>query len=153
MGYKVSKEGIKPLEEQVKAFIDFPRPKTIDQLRRFLGMINFYRACLPKAANYQAELNKYLLNSNKKDKSVIQWNENATKAFQECKESLQHSATLAHPHSDASVALMSDASNTCVRAVLQQYVNNSWQPFGYFSKKLSDTQQKYSTYDRELLFT
>jgi len=46
---------------------------------------------------------------------------------------------------------MCDASNTCIGAVLQQRVNNSWKPLGYFSKALSTAQQKYSTYDRELL--
>ncbi|GBP69249.1 Retrovirus-related Pol polyprotein from transposon 412 [Eumeta japonica] len=46
---------------------------------------------------------------------------------------------------------MTDASNTAVGAVLQQFVNNSWQPLGFYSSKLSDTRQKYSAYDRELL--
>ncbi|GBP43056.1 Transposon Tf2-6 polyprotein [Eumeta japonica] len=40
---------------------------------------------------------------------------------------------------------------TGVGAVLQQFVNDSWQPLGFYSNKLSDTQQKYSAYDRELL--
>jgi cleavage and polyadenylation specificity factor subunit 1 len=36
-------------------------------------------------------------------------------------------------------------------AVLQQLVNDAWQPLAFFSKKLKHTQQKYSAYDRELL--
>jgi cleavage and polyadenylation specificity factor subunit 1 len=36
-------------------------------------------------------------------------------------------------------------------AVLQQRVNNTWQPLAFFSRKLSPAQQKYSAYDRELL--
>jgi cleavage and polyadenylation specificity factor subunit 1 len=36
-------------------------------------------------------------------------------------------------------------------AVLQQRINNTWQSFALFSKKLSPDQQKYSAYDRELL--
>jgi hypothetical protein len=35
-------------------------------------------------------------------------------------------------------------------AVLQQRVNNTWQPLAFFSKKVSPAQQKYSAYDREL---
>jgi hypothetical protein len=35
-------------------------------------------------------------------------------------------------------------------AVLQQHVENAWQPLA-FSKKLNPAQQKYSAYDRELL--
>jgi hypothetical protein len=36
-------------------------------------------------------------------------------------------------------------------AVLQQRVDNAWQPLAFFSKKLNRAQQKYSAYDRELL--
>jgi cleavage and polyadenylation specificity factor subunit 1 len=35
--------------------------------------------------------------------------------------------------------------------VLQQRVNNAWQPLAFFSRKLNRAQQKYSAYDRELL--
>jgi cleavage and polyadenylation specificity factor subunit 1 len=36
-------------------------------------------------------------------------------------------------------------------AVLQQRVNNTWQPLAFFYRKLNPAQQKYSAYDRELL--
>jgi cleavage and polyadenylation specificity factor subunit 1 len=36
-------------------------------------------------------------------------------------------------------------------AVLQQRVEDTWQPLAFFSRKLSPAQQKYSAYDRELL--
>jgi cytoskeleton-associated protein 5 len=43
LGYKVSAEGSRPLEERVTHLQDCPPPKTASQLRRFLGMLNFYR--------------------------------------------------------------------------------------------------------------
>jgi cleavage and polyadenylation specificity factor subunit 1 len=36
-------------------------------------------------------------------------------------------------------------------AILQQRVQGIWQPLAFFSRKLSPSQQKYSTYNRELL--
>jgi cleavage and polyadenylation specificity factor subunit 1 len=36
-------------------------------------------------------------------------------------------------------------------AVLQQSINNAWQPLSFFSKKMNPAQQKYSAYGRELL--
>jgi hypothetical protein len=38
-------------------------------------------------------------------------------------------------------------------AVLQQRVDNAWQPLEFFSKKLNPARQKYSVYDRKLLST
>ncbi|KAJ8723051.1 hypothetical protein PYW08_002963 [Mythimna loreyi] len=151
LGYKVSAEGIKPLEEKIQAIVNYPKPETVEQLRRFLGMINFYRAHLPHAVDYQKELNKYLHNSKKRDKTKINWTEVSEKAFVKCKECLQNSVMLSHPASNVPLALMTDASNSCVGAVLQQEIGDQWKPLGYFSKQLSETQQKYSTYDRELL--
>ena len=46
---------------------------------------------------------------------------------------------------------MTDASDTSIGAVLQQYLDSQWCPLAYFSRKLSSTEQRYSTFDRELL--
>jgi hypothetical protein len=43
LGHRVSAAGIAPLESRVAALRNFPQPKTIRQLRSFLGMVNFYR--------------------------------------------------------------------------------------------------------------
>lgn len=42
LGYQVDCNGIKPLAHRVEAIKNFTKPLTIKQLRRFLGMINFY---------------------------------------------------------------------------------------------------------------
>ncbi|CAG4987669.1 unnamed protein product [Parnassius apollo] len=151
LGFTVSKEGKKPPAEKVRAIIDYAKPKTIEELRRFLGMINFYREHIPKAAEIQAPLHAYLHNTKKKDKTSIEWNDEATKAFEACKIAIQNAALLAHPSHEATLAIFSDASDLSAGAVLQQYSNGKWQPLGYFSKKFSDTQRNYSTFDRELL--
>ena len=46
---------------------------------------------------------------------------------------------------------MTDASDTAIGAVLQQYVDGQWQPVSFFSKKLKPAETRYSTFDRELL--
>ena len=46
---------------------------------------------------------------------------------------------------------MTDASDTAVGAVLQQYVNGTWYPISFFSWKTTPAKTRYSTFDRELL--
>jgi hypothetical protein len=58
---------------------------------------------------------------------------------------------LKHPDPTAPLSLATDASNSHVGAVLQQKTNGSWQPLSFFSKKLSATETRYSTFDRKLL--
>jgi hypothetical protein len=60
LGYKVSAEGSRPLEERVTHLRDCPPPKTASELRRFLEMLNFYRRFLPHAAATQASLHAAL---------------------------------------------------------------------------------------------
>lgn len=152
LGYHVSEEGIRPLSNRVKVITDYPKPKTVSQLRRFMGMINFYRSHLPKAAKYHAILNAYLHNTKRNDRTPITWSKDAEEAFELCKNNLKEAVLLSHPVSGAPLAIMTDASNTCAGAVLQQKIGQKWKPLSFFSCKFSEAQQRYSAYDRELLY-
>ena len=66
-------------------------------------------------------------------------------------QTIQDSIVLAHPSSNVPLALVTDASDVALGAALEQQVANAWQPLGFFSRKLSKAESKYSTYDRELL--
>jgi hypothetical protein len=150
LGYHISSSGAKPLKSKVLAIKDFPVPKTVKQLRRFLGMINFYRQFLPNAARIQAPLNA-LLTGSVKGSHPIELSGDSLSAFDECKSSLSNATLLAHPDFNAKIAVTTDASDVAIGGVLQQFKDNVWQPLAFFSRKLSPSQRKYSPYDRELL--
>lgn len=150
LGYRISESGTMPLDEKVQAIREFPPPKDVRSLRRFLGMVNFYRRFLPNAAQTQAPLNALLMGAVKGSTPIVLSDE-ALKAFTDTKESLSKAALLAHPDCGAKLALVTDASDIAIGAVLQQLKDQTWEPLGFFSRKLSPTQQKYSPYDRELL--
>ncbi|KAJ2949987.1 hypothetical protein O0L34_g11320 [Tuta absoluta] len=151
LGYRVTDQGISPTAERTEVILNFKKPQNVQELRRFLGMLNFYRTCLPNQAHLQQQLNKYLHNAKKNDKTIIEWSPEAEEAFEECRQSILNATTLSHPIHNAVLGIMSDASDTCLGAVLQQKLNNEWRPLAFFSKALSETQKRYSTYDRELL--
>lgn len=150
LGYHISKEGTKPLDSKVKAISEFPIPKTVKELRRFLGMINFYRRFIPKAAQLQTPLNALLTGKLKPNQPII-LDGHALQAFHNCKDSLCNAAMLAHPDTQAKLGLVTDASDVAIGAVLQQFKGGNWQPLAFFTRKLSPSQVKYSPYDRELL--
>jgi cleavage and polyadenylation specificity factor subunit 1 len=151
LGHLVTQHGCKPLPEKVKGISEFPKPETVKQLRRFLGAINFYRRFLPNMAAIQIPLNKLLVNSPKNDKRPIQWNDDATVAFEACKQKLIDATLLCHPDPAATLSLYVDASDTAIGGALHQNSPQGLQPLAFFSKKLSPAQQRYSAYDRELL--
>ncbi|CAH2099424.1 unnamed protein product [Euphydryas editha] len=153
LGYHISPEGTKPQESKVQAIKDCPPPKTVRELRRFLGiklMLNFYRRFLPNAAQSQAPLNA-LLTGSVKASHPVNITGPALVAFEQCKQDLCNATLLSHPDCDSQLALVTDASDVALGAVLQQLKDDIWQPLAFFSRKLSPTQRKYSPYDRELL--
>ncbi|GFS92541.1 hypothetical protein TNCV_1160091 [Trichonephila clavipes] len=161
LGFKVSESGIEPLSDRVDCILNFPQPTTLTQLRRFLGLFNFYRRFVPKAAHLLAPLNKFLegIKNFKKSKKVscknlcdsIQWTEEAEQAFNDAKNALADATLLRHPIPGAKLSLWTDASEKAVGGSLMQLCQNNWEPVAFLSVKLSKSQQKWSTYDRELL--
>ena len=147
LGHTVNAFGIKPLAERVDAIVEVPLPETVKALRRYLGMINFYRRFIPGAAKIFQPLND-LLKEGKKGNAPIEWSKQSEASFRESKRALANATMLAHPIPGAPVSLAVDASDYAVGAVLQQRVNDSWQPLGFLTKPLSSAQRKYSAYDR-----
>ena len=147
LGHLINQDGIAPLEEKVKAVRDFPQPTSKRKLREFLGLVNFYHRFIPKCAHELQPLNALLAGSSKE----VTWTTEALQAFYLIKDMLAETTLLSHPKPDAPLCIMTDASNVAVGAVLQQQVNNIWQPLSYFSRKLKPAETNYSTFDRELL--
>ncbi|GFW53838.1 retrovirus-related Pol polyprotein from transposon opus [Trichonephila clavipes] len=150
LGFLITAEGSRPLSEKVQAILSYKLPETIHDLRTFLGMINFYRRYLKDAAKTQAPLHDLLKGAKKKDRRKVHWTDD-TRSFEKCKTELAEAALLSFPRSGLPLSLCTDASDFAVGAVLQQLENESWKPIAFYSKKLNETQTRYSTYDRELL--
>ena len=64
---------------------------------------------------------------------------------------LASATLLVHPNPFAPLNITCDASDFAAGGVLQQYVDNIWQPLSFFSKKLSSAETRYSAFDREIL--
>ncbi|XP_015118987.1 uncharacterized protein LOC107042454 [Diachasma alloeum] len=140
-----------PPPAKVETILQFPKPETIEDLRRFLGMVNYYRRCIPQAAAIQAPLNDHLKNAKKKDKREVPWTPESEAALELCKQRVASAVRASFLFHAAPLALSTDASDSVIGAALEQFVNDNWQPLGFFSRKLSPTETRYSTYDRELL--
>ncbi|GFW32775.1 transposon Tf2-8 polyprotein [Trichonephila clavipes] len=136
-----------------------------DRLRiakaEFENMITLGHMRPSKTAHLLAPLNKFLegIKNFKKSKKVpcknlrdsIQWTEEAEQAFNDAKNALADATLLRHPIPGAKLSLWTDASDKAVGGSLMQLCQNNWEPVAFLSVKLSKSQQKWSTYDRELL--
>ena len=64
---------------------------------------------------------------------------------------LSEAVMLVHPQPNAPTCVTTDASNSAVGGVLEQFIDGQWKPISFFSKKLCHAETNYSTFDRELL--
>jgi len=150
LGYHISADGIKPPSDRISTISNFPLPTTSTDLRRFLGMLQFFRHMIPNFANIAFPISE-LLRYNPTSKS-LPWTETARASFQELKQALADSPTLHFPSPKSShFHLVTDSSNHAAGAALYQLLDGTPHPIAFFSKKYSETQRTYSTYDRELL--
>ena len=147
LGYKVDKDGISPLEDRVQVIRETPPPGTIKELQRFLGMINYYRRFIPKAAHH---LNA-LFDSLKGKPKTLSWTDACQASFDAIKEALAAATLLHHPRPGARIALTTDASRLAIGGVLEQQGPKGWEPLAFYSAKLQPQQQLWPPYDRELL--
>ena len=148
LGHLISKDGIRPLPSRLSTIRDFPRPKTVTELRSFIGTVNYCHRFIPKISEIVSPLSAL---TNKPKKSIIPWDNVSTQAFQTAKDSLLNIQTLSHPNITLPFTLTTDASDCAVGAVLHQINGDVRQPLEFFSKKLLPTQTRYSAFDRELL--
>lgn len=147
LGHVISAAGIQPLPSRVQAIRDFPVPSTQKALREFLGMIVFYHRFIPGLAEVLAPLHERL---KPKPKDFV-LDSTLVENVQLAKMKLADAALLTFPDGSAPLALTTDASGVAVGAVLEQFSDKVWKPLAFFSRKLRPSEQKYSTFDRELL--
>lgn len=149
LGYEINESGIKPSIEKREVVDAVGQPVTEDQLHTFVGVVNYYNRFIPGCSLILAPLYK-LFTSKKKCKKEIKWTPEGERSFRLAKNALNE-VCLAHPDYSKEIAIMIDASDYGIGGVIQQLEGDTWRPIQYFARKLSKTEQRYSTFGRELL--
>lgn len=146
LGYTLSKKGISPDHEKLKAVETYPIPKKLKDVRAFLGFIGFYR----KFIHNFSEIAKPLTDLTKKNTKFV-WSSQCSSAFQILKQKLISPPILAYPNYNYEFILTTDASNVGISAILSQQINGEERPIAFSSRVLSETETRLCTTERELL--
>lgn len=154
LGYKITKNGTMTDNAKIDKITNWPTPKTIEDLRSWLGLCGYYRKFIKQYAKVVIPLEEKCKNiwTNKRKKTCTQleWNDECELAFQTLKEALRTAPILAYPTTNDQFILDCDASHDCIGAVLSQRQDGIERVIAYASKKLSSTQKKYCITRKEL---
>ena len=147
LGHIISKEGVQPLPSKVTAIKKAPAPKNQQELRSFLGLLNYYGKFIPNLSTLLHPLNT-LLQADKK----WTWSRECAEAFQLAKDQLTSTQVLTHYDPALPLQLAADASAYGVGAVISHVLpDGSEHPIAFASRTLSASEKNYTQLEKEAL--
>jgi len=147
LGVVIRPEGIKMEEEKVRGVVEWPTPKCVKDVQKFLGLANYYRRFIEGFASIARPLHDMV----KKDKKW-EWTGRQDKAFEELKRRFTKEPVLAAPDIDKKMRMEVDASDYATGRVLSMECEDGlWRPVAFLSKSLNETERNYKIHDKEML--
>ena len=147
LGVVIGPDGIEMEKEKVDRVLSWPEPRNMKDIRKFLGLANYYRRFIKNFAQVARPMNVLM----RKDVKW-QWEEEQQKAFDELKRIFTTKPVLAALDLDKEFRVEADASNYATGGVLLMKGSNElWRPVAFISKSLSDTERNYEIHDKEML--
>ena len=118
LGHLISGEGIKADPDKIKAVEEWIEPRSVTEVRSFIGLCSYYRKFIKDFASEARPLHN-LLEKNREFK----WSEDCQNAFEELRKRLTSAPVLAHPDFNTHFILDTDASDHAIGGVLSQVID------------------------------
>jgi predicted transcriptional regulator len=117
LGHVLSKEGIRKDPKKVAAILKANTPKSKEDVRRFLGKINYYGKFVPNMARIAKPLSKLTSQS---ASVIFEWKAEQESAFRQLLEIIAQDVMLALPDPNKPFLITTDASHEGIGSVLSQ---------------------------------
>jgi len=132
---------------KVKGVLEWPTPKCVKDIQKFLGLTNYYRRFIKGFATVARPLHDLV----KKDKKW-EWTEKQEETFKELKEQFTKEPVLAAPDIDKKMRIEVDALDYATGGVLSMECEDGlWRLVAFLSKSLNETERNYEIHDKEML--
>ena len=146
LGHIVSADGVRPNPAKITAVKDFPVPKSVKDLRAFLGLCNYYRRFVKGCAQIASPLNKLTGKH-----ATFSWSSECQTAFETLKQALISAPILSYPDFRLPFHLFVDASQTGIGLTLGQIIDGAERVIAYAGRDLNPAEHNYSATEREAL--
>ena len=155
-GHIVGNGSIRPLPAKIETVNTWPRPKTVHDVRQFVGLATYYRRFIRDFAKICVPLHELLKESDttlrKKRFRPIVWSEACESAFRKVKELLASAPVLKQPDRNKPYVIETDASEWALGMVLMQRDDEgNLHPVAYDGRKLHGAELNYPVHEKELL--
>ena len=141
LGHMVSASGVSVDPDKVEAVMSWERPKSVFEIRSFLGLAGYYRRFIEDFSRIAAPMTRLTRKEVK-----FEWDDRCEEAFQELKRRLTSAPILIVPDRGQGYTVYCDASTARLGCVLMQ----SGRVVAYGSRQLKNHKQNYPTHDMGL---
>ena len=150
LGHIISSEGIKIDPLKTEAITEMPLPRSVNELQKFLGMVNYIGKFIPNLAKHTTPLHKRLKND-----VAFQLQKPQLDAIKNLESLVTSAPCLKIFDSKLPTRLKTDASSVGLSAFLEQnygtITNKKWHPIGYSSRALRVYEKFYAQIEKETL--
>jgi hypothetical protein len=137
LGHTISKDGISVDPSKVQEVMDLKQPKSVDQIRNFLGLAGYYRRFIPNFSRIAKPMTELL----KKGVKFV-WSEACEKAFYTLRQHVTSAPVLVQPYNSKPFDVFCDVSGTGLGCVLMQ----EGRVIAYASRALRPHEMNYPTH-------
>ena len=146
LGHKINCTGITSLIRKPEPIESVKAPKTVSQLKSFMGSIHSLHKYLPALAESSASLRSLVSRKNE-----YIWTSECQISFENLKKQVANIVELRHFDIHLDTIIVCDASHNGLGAVLEQLNSDEWRPISFASRYLNEAKKKYSTNELEML--
>ena len=138
LGHVVSSSGVLVDPEKAKVVMSWERPKSVFEIRNFLGLTRYYRRFIEDFSRLAALMTRLTRNEVK-----FVWDDSCERVFQELKRWLTSAPILIVPERGQRYTVYCDASKDVLGCVLMQF----GKVLTYGSRQLKNHEQNYPTHN------
>ncbi|KAH6480324.1 hypothetical protein HBI55_254530 [Parastagonospora nodorum] len=166
LGYIISPEGVSVDQDRVKTIQDWPLPRTVREIRVFIGFMNYYRRFIAGFSRLALPLTILTQKTpgaarggpqmRREESQTLKIGPEGVQAFQALKDAFLNVPILVHFEQGRETRVEVDASGGAISGILSQLVPEDgkkpqWRPVDFYSRKLIAAEYRYDTHDQELL--
>ena len=151
LGFTITHTGTTPLVTKTEAIMKLDNPKTLKQLRSFLGSVQHLTKFIPNLAKLSEPLRPILKKNTMTKNNKLDWKEEHTTAFNEIRNKLHHIIENKHFDTAKPTRVKCDASAKGSGSSIEQRHKNTWHTIAFASRFLNEHESRYSTNELELL--
>ncbi|KMQ86750.1 retrovirus-like pol polyprotein [Lasius niger] len=146
LGREISEQGVRPGRRKIEAVLDMEAPRSVKQVRQFLGLAGYFRKFVENFAIVAEPLTRLT----KKDVSWV-WQEEQERAFNMIKSKLTTRPVLIIFNPEIPTEVHTDASAIGIGAILLQRVDGKMAAVAYYSRQTTADQRCYHSYELETM--